>query len=309
MAKKEIINNDLATVRVGESVVDVIEEAGDILDSTVEFAENAVDRVVTVTKNNPYLIAGAFIVGAGIGGFVVYKIVKKRLEVKYDEILIEEIDKAKTFHRRVAKEGEFESPESAVQALVPDEVVEAVKSYQGREKRVPYNRPNDIVKESPDPRPPVDVVVENVEVQQNVFVNAAVDPRDWDYAAEIADRELNPDKPYAISFEEFEENAEGYEQVTFTFYNLDETLSDENEKIIDNVEYVVGEDNLHRFGHGSQDANVVYVRNEKLSMDFEIVKALGSYKRDVLGMTEDDTDAELKHSRRRPNRRHWRTDE
>lgn len=268
MAKKELLNNDVVTLRVGESVTDILDEASDTIDQTLDVLENSVERVVTVTKNNAFLIAGALILGAGIGGLVAYKIAQKRLSDKFDQELGEKIAAAKHFHTRMAKDGEFESPESAVKALVPDEIVEAVQFYQGREKPIPYNRPGDII----DPRPPVEVVVEEVQVTQNVFVQAKEsNPRDWDYNAEIADRELHPEIPCTISFEEFNENANNHEQTTLTYYAMDDTLVDAMDKPIDNTEYTVGDDNLNRFGHGSRDVNVVYVRNEKLDMDFEVI--------------------------------------
>lgn len=296
MAKKELLNNDALTLRVAEPVVDILDEASDVI-------ENQVDRFVTVTKNNPLIVVGALILGAGIGAAVAWKIADKKISLKYDEILLEEIAKTKEFYSRLNKAGVFETPESAVEALVPEEVVEAVQAYQGREPRVPYNNPKDIVVK--DPRPPVNVEVEKVEVSHNVFVQAATDPRDWDYNHEIAQR--TGDKPYVISFDEFDAGEEGHEQQNLSYYVDDNTLVDERDAPIDNTEYVVGDDNLLRFGHGSNDKNVVYVRNENIDTDFEIVRALGSYKRDVLGL--DDDDPELRHSHRRPNRRSWRADE
>lgn len=305
MAKKEVLNNDVVTLRVGESVTDVLDEASDTIEQTLDILENQVDRVVTVTKNNPVLIVGALVVGLGVGGFIAYKVAVKRTSLKYEDILTEEIAAAKSFHRRLAKE-DYPTPESAVEALVPDEVVEAVQSYQGREKRVPYNRPEEIVEEAPkDPRPPVEVVVEEVKVQQNnVFVQAETDPRDWDYRLELADREANPDQPYVISFKEFNQNEPNHEQATLTYYAMDDTLADSKDAPVDNTEYTVGDDNLTRFGHGSHDRNVVYVRNEKLSMDFEIVRSDGSYQREVLGF-----EPEVRHSQRRVHRRRWSADE
>lgn len=312
MAKREILNNDALTLRVAENstaekaldimseVADVTEQTIDVIEDTVEKLERKATEVITVTKNNPYVLAGVFVLGLGIGGLIAYKIVEKRLSVKFDQELTEQIEAAKAYRNRIAKEGEFETPEGAVNALVPDEVVEAVKSYQGRAKSVPYDKPGTV-----DPRPPVDVVVENVEVTQNVTVVAKDDPRDWDYNAEVADRELNPDIPYTISFEEFNENNVGHEQTTMTYYAQDETLADSQDKPVDNIDYVIGEDNLNRFGDGSLDPNVVYIRNEKIDMDFEITRSNGSYQSEVLNV--DPEPASLQHSRtRRPNRRSWR---
>lgn len=306
MAKKEILNNDVVTLRVGEAAVDAVDSVVDTVENAASDVVETVENIVTITKNNPFLIAGAFIVGAGIGAFVAYKITQKRLEAKFDEELSEQIAAARSFTKRLAKEGEFESPESAVKALVPDEIVDQIHTYQGRETPVPYNKPEKI-----DPRPPVEqVVVEEVVNVTNVFVeaekNEKPDVRDWDYNAEIADRELNPDVPYAISFEEFNENEPGHEQTTLTYYAMDDTLADTQDKPVDNTEYTVGDDNLNRFGDGSGDPNIVYVRNEKISMDFEVVRSNGSYQREVLGM---DPDNELQHSRRRVPRQSWRADE
>lgn len=314
MAKKEILNNEALTVRVDEdgpieAVLDSTERALDVLEGKIETIENITEKAVTVTKNNPYLIAGALLLGIGIGGAIAYKIVEKRLAKKFDEELTEQIAAAKEFHSKVNKEGVFESPESAVQALVPPEVVTAVQEYQGRDRHVPYDKPGEIS----DPRPPIVVEAETVEVTKNVFTEAKKskepteekhDPRDWDYNAEIADRELNPDQPYTISFEEFNENAPDNEQTTLSYYTEDDTLVDSQDKPIDNTEYTVGDDNLTRFGHGSHDPNVVYVRNDKTGMDFEIVRVRGSYQKEVFG-TEPDA---LQHSRR-GTRRGWRADE
>lgn len=304
MAKKEVLNNDVVTLRVGETAADILQEVAEVTEKTLDVLENVTEKVITVTKNNPLLIAGAFVLGLAAGGFVAYTVTKKRLVAQYDEELTEQIAAAKEFHRRMSKEGEFVSPESTVKALVPEEIVEAVQAYQGRERPIPYNKPSTIV----DNRPPVDVVVEEVKVTQNVFVQASNndDPRDWDYNAELADRELNPDDPHVISYDEFTENADHHEQTTLMYYAMDDTLVDAQDKPIDNTEYTVGDDNLNRFGHGSGDPNVVYVRNTKIDLDFEIVRDHGSYQKQVFGT---DPKQDLSHSRRRPNRRNWRADE
>lgn len=310
MAKKEILNNDALTLRVTEdgavdTVLDVAEKAIEATEQTLDILENQVERVVTITKNNPFVLAGVLLVGVGIGGFVAYKVTQKRLGAQFDEELRTQIEAAKEYHRKVNKDGEFSTPESAVKVLVPDEVVEAVQSYQGRERPVAYDKPETI---DPYPRPPVDVVVEEVQVTQNVFVEASKnkDPRDWDLNAEIEDRALNPDIPFAIGFEEFNENEAGHEQTTLTYYSEDDTLVDAQDKPIDSVDYTIGDDNLNRFGDGSGDPNVVYVRNPKIEMDFEVIRENGSYQKAVFGT---DPDPSLRHSRRRPDRRSWRADE
>lgn len=285
MAKKEVLNNDAVTVRVDESVADILNEAAQITEETIDLIENQLSEAQRIVKNNPWFIAGALVVGAAVGGFIAYKIAVKKTALKYEVVLAEEIEAAKEFYKRLDKAGEFETPESAVAALAPEVVVEtateALVSYQGRE-RVAYNRPEDIVVTPPaeDPRPPI----------KNVFAES--DPRDWDYAAEQKAREENPGVPYVISFEEFEENPDSHEQLTLTYYAGDDTLADDKDSVVDNPNYTVGDDNLARFGHGSNDNKVVYIRNERVSADFEVLRSEGSYSVEVLGMTEN----ELRHS-------------
>jgi len=45
----------------------------------------------------------------------------------------------------------------------------------------------------------------------------------------------------------------------------------------------VGERNLNLFGHGSNDASVVYVRNDKLELIFEVVRSPNSFAEEVHG--------------------------
>lgn len=301
MAKTEVVNNDAVTLRINEEPVEkMLSEAADLTGHTLDLIEDRISDVHTVVKNNPYLIAGAFVLGAGIAGFVAYKIAVKRTTLKYEDILEVEIDASRRFYKRLAKDGEFETPESAVEALVPDEVIEAVRTYQGKPARVAYDK-IEVSEEAQE-----EIVVQAETVNVNVFEAGRPDPRDWDYDGEIKLREENPNSPYVISFEEFQVNEENHEQTTLSYFAADDTLADEKEQPIDNTEHTVGDDNLTRFGAGSKDNNVVYIRNERLGMDFEVVRSTGSYKKEVLGF---DDETELKHSGRHPNRKFRGTDE
>lgn len=121
---------------------------------------------------------------------------------------------------------------------------------------------------------------------RNIF--EAQDPDDvipdWDYEEELVNR--SPDVPYVISLEEFTDGSEGFEQTTVTYFEGDDVLSDESDKIIEDIANTVSEETLYRFGHGSKDNNVVYVRNEKLNLDFEILRSHRKYAQEVLGFIE-----------------------
>lgn len=90
--------------------------------------------------------------------------------------------------------------------------------------------------------------------------------------------------PYVISFEEFCEGEDNHDKITITYYAGDGILVDEEEEIIEDVERLVGEDNLiNKFGEGSDDPDVLYVRNERMGIDYEIVRQHTCYSEVVSG--------------------------
>jgi len=103
---------------------------------------------------------------------------------------------------------------------------------------------------------------------------------------DISKEERSGDFPYVISAEEFFTEGETNDKICLAYYKEDNTLSDDAQGVVDDVEEKIGTANLLRFGHGSQDANIVYVRNEKLEADFEICREEGSYKKLVLGIDD-----------------------
>lgn len=92
--------------------------------------------------------------------------------------------------------------------------------------------------------------------------------------------------PYVISYEEFSEEHPEFSKITLTYFDADDVLCDDREEIIPDKEYSIGEDSLEHFGEDSNDKDVVYVRNERLSTDYEVVRSQGSYEAVILGMQE-----------------------
>lgn len=81
------------------------------------------------------------------------------------------------------------------------------------------------------------------------------------------------DKPYIISYEQFEEFS-NYSSSLLTYYK-DGFLTDINNNIIDNVDEIVGEENLEHLDNS--DLEVLYVRNDKLKCDYEITLDLNLF--------------------------------
>lgn len=80
-------------------------------------------------------------------------------------------------------------------------------------------------------------------------------------------------KPYIIDEREAGE-CEGYPIASLTYYS-DYILADENDEPVDDVEGYVGADALLQLKVGPSD--VVYVRNDRLGCDFEIMADLRRY--------------------------------
>lgn len=113
-----------------------------------------------------------------------------------------------------------------------------------------------------------------------------IDEDGFDYGEEIPNR--SADAPYIISSDEFMEGECDYIQNTLTYYEADDVLADEHDEAIENVDKLVGNLNLTKFGHGSKDPNLVYIRNEAIEVDFEIVKNKRSFASEVHGFIQHD---------------------
>lgn len=105
---------------------------------------------------------------------------------------------------------------------------------------------------------------------------------DWDYEKEMAAR--TPDAPYAIHKDEFYAEEMGYAQNTLTYYAGDEIVTNEDDTPIYNWKTVIG--NL-RFGHGSGDLDVFYVRNDVRQNEYEVVFEQSFFSKEILGLHED----------------------
>lgn len=256
-----------------EVIEEVIEDSVDVVE---EFACLLSERQHVVRLITVGAMAGA------MGGLFAYYIGNKRMEAKYAALAEEEIAEAKRFYSALNKKGDFATPEATVKKLIDDseeveeveeieEVVDAILKYQGKmdAEGEAYGTPEEILEE-----------VAGV----SIFLNndrSIIEDDGFDYDEEMKTR--NSDNPYIIHENEFLESVENYAQSSLTYYAGDDTLSDERDQVIPASDDIVGDENLHRFGHGSTDPRIVYIRNENLSTDFEVLLSDGKYANEVLG--------------------------
>lgn len=101
----------------------------------------------------------------------------------------------------------------------------------------------------------------------------------------------DPDKPYVITEEEFMLGERNYNTSTVTYYAGDGTLGDERDEIVDGVDQMVGINNLNEMIK-NPDVTTIYIRNERLALDIEVIRSNGKYAEEVLGqMPGSDTAA------------------
>ena len=115
-------------------------------------------------------------------------------------------------------------------------------------------------------------------------VNPLPDEDDEDeddiYEMDDAPAPIDPNPfPYIITEKEFDKN-DDYSTCTIHYYKEDETFTDDNYDIIDNISDILGrtEDDVK-----SSPLEAVYVRNEYQTCDYEILIFNDSYKHAVEG--------------------------
>jgi len=104
-----------------------------------------------------------------------------------------------------------------------------------------------------------------------------------DAAAAMPDPD--PDNPYVITYAEFfNDEIHKDSKVSVIYFEEDDQVADEEGQLVNSVDQLIGRDNLEHFGLGSNDRNVVYIRNQKMGIDIEVVKDKRSFQQTILGV-------------------------
>lgn len=123
----------------------------------------------------------------------------------------------------------------------------------------------------------------------NIFGNGS--QKIWNHDEEVASR--STEEPYVLHEDEFIENESGYNQTTVTYYAGDDIMADQEDTPIYNYSGLMGE---LKFGHGTTDVNVVYIRNDMHKKEWEVLLHPGKFAIEVLGHQYDDEEVSLQHS-------------
>jgi hypothetical protein len=276
----------MATGKISEEAINAAAEAAEFV---AEESTQVAEATRALSSREVSLVFGGISFGVGVGAVAGYLYAKKRLTTKYDKIAEEEIDGMRKHYQSKLRALEASEEKKSLTDAVSD------LKYAEKEKG-----PSGIVSYDKVERNQTLEVVPEPEVQ-NVFEKPqpeVVTP-EWDYAVEIKSR--THEDPYIIHRDEYVEGEKNYDQRTYTYFEGDDVLCDESENIVEDQHETIGMHNMLKWGHGSNDPNVIYVRNEVLELDIEVTHSDGRFATEVHGFNED----ELQHSsmRRRPPRR------
>lgn len=223
------------------------------------------------------VIVGASTISMAIGFIVGYFVAKNLLEKKFTEIATKEIDEAREYFQHRVDHEVSERIDDETERLVPGEAVEALRIYSGG------NKPDlsELVFERAKPYGDnvIEDTIEDEEIMQTLFDKIH---QTTDEEREAENRNRTEEAPYILDKDEFLGNESDYTQATLTYFEGDGVLTDERDDLIEDIGATVGSYNL-RFGHRSDDPNVVYVRNDVLGIEFEILRSSESFAEVVAG--------------------------
>lgn len=269
-----------------EIVADVAEEVAEQATQIAEVSRGMTGRSVS-------MLFGGFVVGAGVGGTLVYIFSQRKFETKYSQMAGEEIASMREHYAQKALAAEANAGKRDLRELVEE------RGYTPAEDEEPEEldtsqppmavAPPKAVVEAAQESEQEDVPAEPIET--NIFRDVAEDRVDVEYewirSEERARR--SPDRPYVIHVDEKDE-IDTYDQVTYTYYEEDDVLCNETDEVIDKDarERLVGDANLERFGHGSGDSEVVFIRNDQMEMIIEVNRSPNSYLEEVHGLQHSE---------------------
>jgi len=249
--------------------------------------------------NVKLLVIGSSIVsavaGAAAGYFLSQKQIEARLIAEYDVRLEEEVERTKQHLSLMYKTDENSDPVKVLSRRTPQRpegIADDDNEVWPNSKDVPLDKEGIAAAEKiitglryGPPNIVVEPATPGLKKPNNVFSHIPADDPD-------------DDTPYVLTVEEFNQGLMGHDTSTLRLY-ADGVLADEDDKPLDDVNRIIGLQNLKRFGEDPTGDDVtLYVRNKRITIDFEIIKSDMNYA-EVVGLADMDPEPTPKKSTRR----------
>lgn len=201
-----------------------------------------------------------FVAGATVGSVVSWYILKN----KYQEIMNEAVASVKEMYARKYKNTTpTKSDDTTAETQQENDQSTDADESTGEKPNIPVMNGE------------VEIDQKDVRKQQVVEYSKIVSDLKYNGSEKAIDnkkggRDMNA--PYVIHPDDFD--TIGYETESLTLY-ADHVLTNEQDIPIEDIDYLVGEDSLERFGEFEEDS--VFVRNDELKTDFEILLDVNNY--------------------------------
>ena len=255
--------------------------------------------------NKTITAVAAFAIGATVGFFAA----KKFFEEKYAQLAQEEIDSVKEIFGRhhepcdaddnradgigPGMESEFDDPRTNPNGVMARSSLNIQSKSEAAKQN--YNLSPSKKTEAAD-EPPEDE--ESEEDDEDGPEGYPVKDDGTERDLEDVDRT----EPYLISDSEYSEEFPEHDKISLYYYTFDDVLCNENEEPMDDLDSTVGQDAMSELANG---AMTVWVRNEPLSIDYEICAVRNSYAQAVHGINLNENlsprERYLRQQKRREN--------
>lgn len=216
------------------------------------------------------LVVGASAVSFAAGAATGFFIAKAKLRAHYEEIANSEIAEASRHYRKRFSEKEYKNPSEAVEALIPaarnepaedlsPDAEKALREYQGE----------------------IEAGADELEggPERNIF-EPVTPPAGVKFNMTFPESE----PVEVISMEEYLEH-DDVPQVTLSYFEGDQTLVGKGDQYVNVKDTIVTLDAL-QFGNKSDDPRVVYIRNKKTGILFEVLHHEGTSAQTIFGIEE-----------------------
>lgn len=191
-----------------------------------------------------------FAAGAVIGSLVAWKLTK----TKYEKIMIEEEQSLREYYNKKTKV--YEDSANTLHDYYNDRL----KEIDEKEKKM-----------------------EEDKIVNDLRERYAEVLKEHKYSIDEPCYEGGQDRPYVVTPEEFG-NADEYDIISLNYY-ADGIVSDDWGDKIEDLEATIGEDFASHYGEYEEDA--VYIRNDRLKVEYEVLKSLSKYS-EMFPAEEDD---------------------
>lgn len=195
---------------------------------------------------NKEILSKIIIFASGVvtGGFITYKLLEKKFEIRTNE----EIESVKSYARKKINDAQKSSEK--IEKIIDDSTIEYIDHNI-------YNDPNQI----------------------SIINDAGEVAITYEHGESSFEKMKSP---FIIDMEEFQDEMSHFDKVNITFYEVDNVFCDDQDKIIDNPQNMFGDAHQY-FGYLPEYPDFVYIRNYRLASDFEIQRVQASYAELILG--------------------------